>query len=360
MMVRAAVLQSVGRPLELRDDLTAIGPGLGEVKIRIRATGICHTDLSVMAGKLPCRLPSVLGHEAAGDVVEVGGEVSAVRDGDHVVINGTPACGLCADCLRGRPTLCITHVAAGFTKPRFRMGVKPVYGMAGAGTWAEEVIIPWQGAVKIDPTIPFEYAAVLGCAVPTGVGAVLNTAKVCAGSSVAVIGAGAVGLSILQGARIADAATILVIDPIKAKHPVAQKLGATHVVTPDGADDASNLLTGGRGFDYVFEAVGTPATIEAAWRLTMRGGELVIVGAGGATDMVTFSAFELLFEGKTIKASMYGDADMHRDVPTLVDHWRAGRLDLETLVTQRIRFEELNDATHAVGSGHVVRQVVVF
>jgi S-(hydroxymethyl)glutathione dehydrogenase/alcohol dehydrogenase len=255
----------------------------------------------------------------------------------------------------------VTYLIESFTKPRFRLGDgTPAYGMAGCGTWAQEMVVPWEACVKVADDVPYEYAALLGCGISTGVGAAINTAAVRPGTSVAVVGCGGVGLSVIQGAKAAGAATILAIDPLESKHEVARHFGATHTATPDTAGELKSTLTGGLGFDYGFEVVGRGTTIRATWELTRRGGDVIIVGAGARGDEVGFNAFELLFDGKNIKASLYGGSDLRRDVPRLVDLWRADRLDLESLITRRIRFDELNDAIAALERGDAIRQVVIF
>ncbi|GAA3980927.1 zinc-dependent alcohol dehydrogenase family protein [Actinomadura viridis] len=361
-MARAAVLHAVGdEELDLRDDVSTVDPGPDQVKIKIRATGVCHSDLSTMTGVLPAMPPTVLGHEGAGVVAEVGEHVTNVRPGDHVVVNWSPDCGTCAECVRGEPYLCMTFIAQAFSDPRFRFGDgTPAFGMAGSGTWADEMVVPYQGAIKIDDDVPFEYAALLGCGIPTGVGAAINTARVEPGSKVAVVGAGGVGLSVIQGARIAGASTILAIDPNEAKHPIAKQFGATHTATLEQLEETKGLLTGGAGFDYTFEVVGKAAAITTAWNATRRGGDVIVVGAGAADDTFEMNAFALLFDGKNIKASLYGGCDLARDVPRFVDLWRAGRLDIDGLISRRIRFEELNDAVRALRDGDVIRQVVLF
>ena len=360
--MRAAVLHAVGdAALDLRDDVATVTPRPGEVRVRIKATGVCHSDLSAMTGVLPVGLPAVIGHEGAGEIVEVGSQVTAVRPGEHVVVSWTPACGNCPECLRGQPHLCLTFVIEGFTKPRFTLGDgTPAFGMAGSGTWAEELVIPWQGAIKIDPDVPFEYAALLGCGIPTGVGAAISTARVIPGASVAVVGCGGVGLAVIQGAKIAGAATILAVDPLDAKHAQALRFGATHAATLDGLEQAKAELTGGKGFDYAFEVVGKSAAIRTAWQLARRGGDVIVVGAGAADDRVPFSAFELLFEGKTLHSSLYGGSDMRRDVARFVKLWRAGKLEIEGLISRRITFGELNEAVTSLANGEVIRQVVTF
>jgi len=360
--VRAAVIRGSGvKEVELRDDATTVGPDPGEVKVKIKATGVCHSDLSILSGTLPNNYPAVLGHEAAGEVVEVGAQVTAVAPGDRVVICWTPSCGLCPDCVAGRPFLCVKYIIEGYTKPRFRLGDgTPAYGMAGCGTWAEEMVVPWEACIKVDDDVPYEYAALLGCGIATGVGAAINTAQVRPGTKAAVVGCGGVGLSVIQGLKAAGAATILAIDPLESKHEIAKSFGATHTATPDQAADVKNLLTGGLGFDYGFEVVGRSSTIRAAWDLTRRGGDVIVVGAGAADDTVRFNAFELLFDGKNLRASLYGSSDLRRDVPRFVDLWRSGRLDLEKLITRRIRFEDLNDAIATLERGDAIRQVVLF
>ncbi|WP_433327193.1 alcohol dehydrogenase catalytic domain-containing protein [Spirillospora sp. CA-294931] len=361
-MARAAVLRAVGdRELDLRDDVTCTEPGPDQVKVRIRATGVCHSDLSTMTGVLPTTLPTVVGHEGAGVVESVGERVTRVNVGDHVVVNWTPDCGTCAECVAGRPFLCLTHVVASFGDPRFRLADgAPAYGMAGCGTWADEIVVPWQGVITIAEDVPFEYAALLGCGLPTGVGAAVNTARVRPGSSVAVVGAGGVGLAVIQGARIAGAATIVAIDPNEAKHPVAKRFGATHTVTPETLDETKGLVTGGAGFDYAFEVVGRSATLTTAWNAARRGGEVIVVGAGAGDDLWEQNMFSLLFEGKSLRASLYGGCDLRRDIPLMIDLWRAGRLDIDGMISRRIRFDDLNDAVRALEKGEVIRQVVIF
>lgn len=361
--MRAAVMHETGPEalVDLRDDVIAVGPGPREVRVRLRATGVCHSDLSVLTGVIPSAMPAVLGHEGAGEVIEVGEQVTSVSPGQRVVISWTPACGDCEECRRGIPFLCLTYVVEGFTTPRFEFGDgTAAFGMAGCGTWAEEMVVPWQAVIPVADDVPFACAALLGCGIPTGVGAVINTAKVIPGSSVAVVGCGGVGLAAIQGARIAGAATILAVDPLPGKHAKALALGATHAVTPDDAEQARKELTGGNGFDYAFEVVGRSATIRAAWRLARRGGDVIVVGAGARDDTVQFTAWELLFDGKNLLSSLYGGCDLRRDIPRFVGLWRAGRLDIAGLITRQIRFGELNDAVRALRGGEVIRQVVAF
>ena len=361
-MVRAAVVEAYGQDkAEIRDDVEAIAPAPGHVKVRMRSTGVCHSDLSAMAGILPAALPAVLGHEGAGDVLEVGEGVTRVKPGDRVIVAWVPPCGACKTCVRGEPNLCMELTMAAFGSPNFTVGGSPHFGMAGTGTFAEEMTIPELGCIPLADDVPYEIGALIGCGVMTGVGAALNTAKVRPGSSVAVIGCGGVGISVIQGARICGAAEIVAIDQVDGKLAWAKKFGASH--TANGADAAQAVLTevtGGEGFDYVFEVVGRSETIRQAWDLTRRGGTTVVVGAGRMEDRVEFSAFELFFSEKKLLGSYYGSGDVRRDFDRLLGLWRAGRLDLEGMITQRLTLDDLNDAFAALKSGEVIRQVINF
>jgi S-(hydroxymethyl)glutathione dehydrogenase / alcohol dehydrogenase len=358
--VRAAVLHSIdAETMEIREDVVAVGPGPGQARIRIRAAGVCHSDLSARNGGLPQPMPAILGHEAAGEVVAVGDGVTSLAEGDHVIVNWLPPCGNCASCLRDQPYMCLAHVIAAYIEPRFMVGGTPAFGMAGCGAFAEEMTVPQEGAVKIPDDVPFEIAALVGCGVMTGVGAVINTARVEPGASVAVIGCGGVGIAAIQGARLSGASVIAAVDPVEAKHATARRFGATHAVHPDHVGELSAELTGGEGFDYAFEVVGTPQTIRAAWSAARRGGTVVVVGAGRADQQVQFTPFELLFDGKKMLASLYGSADVRRDYARLLGLWRAGRLDLEGMITQRLELDDLDEGLAALGRGDVIRQVII-
>ncbi|HEV2377606.1 MAG TPA: Zn-dependent alcohol dehydrogenase [Streptosporangiaceae bacterium] len=359
--MRAAVLSSLDdEKITIRDDVTTVDPGPGQVRMRVHAAGVCHSDLSARTGGLPQPLPAVLGHEAAGEVTDVGEGVTGLAVGDRVVANWVPPCGTCVSCLRGELYHCMTHVIRAYLEPRFMIGGTPAFGMAGCGAFAEEMVLPQEGAVKIPADVPYEVAALVGCGVMTGVGAVINTARVEPGASVAVIGCGGVGIAAIQGARLSGASVIVGVDTVPAKHAHALRLGATHAVHPDQLGDLKNELTAGEGFDYAFEVVGLPQTIRTAWSAARRGGTVVIVGAGRADQQVEFSPFELLFDGKTLVPSLYGGADVRRDFGRLIGLWRAGRLDLEGMVTQRLKLDDIDDALSALGNGEVIRQVIVY
>jgi S-(hydroxymethyl)glutathione dehydrogenase/alcohol dehydrogenase len=356
----AAVLHSIDdEKIDIRDDVTVVGPGPGQVRIRVRAAGVCHSDLSARNGGLPQPVPAILGHEAAGDVIEVGDGVTDLAVGDRVIVCWLPPCRSCPSCLRGQPFLCMAHVIAAYLEPRFLVGDTPAFGMVGCGAFAQEMVVPREGAVKIPADVPHEIAALVGCGVMTGVGAVINTAKVEPGATVVVIGCGGVGIAAIQGARLAGAAVIAGVDPVESKHDVARRFGATHAVHPGQLAELSAEVTGGEGFDYAFEVVGTPQTIRAAWAAARRGGTVVVVGAGRADEQVEFTPFELLFDGKQLLGSLYGAADVRRDYARLLGLWQAGRLDLEGMITQRIRLDDINHALAALGQGEVIRQVII-
>jgi S-(hydroxymethyl)glutathione dehydrogenase / alcohol dehydrogenase len=360
--MKAAVLTRIGdTKLELRDDVTTTDVGPREVRLRVRATGICHSDVSAMDGTLPALAPGIIGHEGAGEIVEVGSRVTEFQTGDHAVLTFVPPCGDCVNCVGGRPHLCAIHTIAAFMNPRFKIGDTPVFGYAGTGTFAEELVVPAEGAVRIDDDVPFEIAALVACGVMTGVGAVINTAKVAPGSTVLVFGCGGVGISVIQGARLAGAAQIVAVDPVVEKHEAARHFGATHAVTPDEVAGLHASLTGSQGWDYAFDVVGVPATIRAAWDNARRGGTVVVVGAGRGDAMVQFSAQELFLHDKRLLGSFYGGADVRRDYPRLISLWRAGRLDLEGMISKRMTLDEINDGLQALRAGaNVIRQIVTF
>ena len=244
--------------------------------------------------------------------------------------------------------------------PHFREGDSDVNAMAGAGTFAERTLLPKQAVVKIDNDIPLDIASLIGCGVMTGAGAALNTAKVAPGSSVIVYGAGGVGVAAIQGARIAGAAEIVAVDLNDAKLDDAKRFGATHAVTPDDVEGIKAEVTGGDGFDYALECIGNPNTIRATYDATRRGGTAVIVGVGRMDQMIQFSAFEFFFADKTLRGSMYGSSNVRTFMPKLCRLWKAGKLDLEGMITRRIELDEINDAFRAMQEGEVIRSVIDF
>ncbi|NBM20408.1 Zn-dependent alcohol dehydrogenase [Streptomyces sp. GC420] len=356
--MRAAVLHEVGQDkLEVLDDVEAVGFGPGKVRIRIRATGLCHSDLSAMNGVLPQPAPFVPGHEGAGEILDVGDGVTGLGTGDRVLVCWLPACGDCAACRRGQSELCL----AGFMNagtPNFKRPGGDVFGFAGTGTFTEEVVVDAGCAVPVPDDVPFDIAALIGCGVTTGLGAAINTARVEAGSSVAVIGCGGVGISVVQGARLQGAAQIVAVDPVASRREAALRFGATEVVAPDALADARQRVTAGEGFDYVFEVVGKSATARTAYENTRRGGTLCIVGAGAMDDNLQLNMFELFFDEKRILPSLYGGGDVLRSYRRTIELWRAGRIDLHSLITHRVPLAEINEALGQMRSGEALRTCI--
>ncbi|MGW7368635.1 Zn-dependent alcohol dehydrogenase [Streptomyces sp. NPDC054841] len=356
--MRAAVLHEIGQEkLDVLDDVEAAGFGPGKVKIRMRATGLCHSDVSAMSGVLPQPAPFVPGHEGAGEILDVGDGVTAVKPGDRVLMCWLPACGSCPSCKRGQSQLCLAGLMNAGT-PNFKRPGGDVFGFAGTGTFAEEVVVDAGCAVPIPDDVPFEIAALIGCGVTTGIGAAINTAKVEAGSSVAVIGCGGVGISTIQGARVQGAAQIVAVDPVASRREAALSFGATEAVSPDELADAKQRITGGEGFDYVFEVVGKSATARTAYETTRRGGALCIVGAGAMDDFLQLNMFELFFDEKRILPSMYGGGDVLRSYERAIALWRAGRVDLESLITHRVQLHEINEALTQMRTGEALRTCI--
>ncbi|MFC5800176.1 Zn-dependent alcohol dehydrogenase [Streptomyces formicae] len=356
--MRAAVLHEIGQDkLDVLDDVEAVGFGPGKVKIRVRATGLCHSDVSAMSGVLPQPAPFIPGHEGAGEILDVGDGVTSLTQGDRVLMCWLPACGVCPACKRGQSQLCL----AGFMNagtPNFKRPAGDVFGFAGTGTFAEEVVVDAGCAVPIPDDVPYDIAALIGCGVTTGLGAAINTAKVEAGSSVAVIGCGGVGISTIQGARVQGAAQIVAVDPVASRREAALRFGATEAIPPDELADAKQRITGGEGFDYVFEVVGKSATARTAYETTRRGGTLCIVGAGAMDDFLQLNMFELFFDEKRILPSMYGGGDVLRSYERAIALWRAGRVDLESLITHRVQLAEINEALTQMRTGEALRTCI--
>jgi S-(hydroxymethyl)glutathione dehydrogenase/alcohol dehydrogenase len=360
--VRAAVLRAPGARFELTDlTLRALGPH--DVHVQLAASGVCRSDLSIQDGTIPHPLPAVLGHEGAGTVLATGGAVTTVAPGDHVVLSWVAPCRQCFQCLHGHPELCEHGMDHAFAAPYATDpngdGVLAAFGTA---TFGEETILPESACIAIDADFPLDLAALVGCGVVTGVGAVCNSAHVEPGASVAVIGCGGVGLAAIQGARLAGASPIIAVDRVASKLDLARSCGATDVVDASKTDavQAVRDLTAGRGADYAVEVVGTSGTIRQAFDLTRRAGTVTIVGAGRFDDMVEIGAMTLMVDAKTIRGCVYGATDPRRDFPEMVRLHRAGRLDLDALITRRITLDDVDDAFRAMEAGEVARSVIVY
>ncbi|MDP8976491.1 MAG: Zn-dependent alcohol dehydrogenase [Actinomycetota bacterium] len=365
-MVRAAVLTGVGRPLEICE-LELEPPRAHEVMVRLAASGVCHSDLSMQNGTTMVPTPVVLGHEGAGIVEEVGEGVTAVEAGDHVVISWVPQCGDCFFCAKAQPHLCeasnVVLASAGLLDgtPRFSSGGRPVHQMVAAGTFAERTVVPEWSVVPVDDDLDLQVAALMGCAVLTGVGAALNTAHIGDDDSVAVVGCGGVGLNVVQGARLAGAARVIAVDLNPAKLDLALEFGATDTIDASQANAVSKVmaLTDQRGADVSFEVVGLEASIDQAIAMTRRGGQAVLVGLPRMDAMITVPAFlGAVMAAKTITGCWYGSADVRRDVPRLVGHYRSGELKLDELISATISLEDVNDAFEAMENGDVARSVI--
>lgn len=374
MKVKAAVLNALGlpapyaesRPLAI-EELELDPPGPGEVLVRIAAAGLCHSDLSVINGDRPRPLPMALGHEAAGVVEALGEGVTDLKKGDHVVLVFVPSCGHCAPCAEGRPALCEPGAVANGAgtllsgQRRLARNGQPINHHLGCSAFAEYATVSRRSVVKIDPELPMDEAALFGCAVMTGVGAVVNTAQVHAGTTVAVIGLGGVGLASLLGARVAGARQIVAIDLSDAKLELAKSLGATHVfnaANPDCMEQVRDVTSG--GVDFAFEQAGSVKALELAYRITRRGGTTVTAGLPPPTATFPLPAVHLVAEERTIKGSYIGTCVPSRDIPRYIDLYRQGMMPVDRLMSGHLPFADINLGFDRLHDGQAVRQIIVF
>jgi S-(hydroxymethyl)glutathione dehydrogenase/alcohol dehydrogenase len=357
--MRAAVFVGVDTPMEV-EDVTPVGPGPTDVVVQVDGSGVCHTDVAILHGDLPWPAPAILGHEATGIVVDVGPAVTRVKVGDRVVGAGIPACGDCFFCLRDQAHLCEkTFTMSGEARAR-RADATTMNAFAALGAFAEVMTVDQIKVVPVETDLPVDQLALIGCAVTTGVGAALNTARVTPGATVTVVGCGGVGQCVVQGARIAGAARIFAVDPVPLKRDAAAAQGATDLIDPADGDPVQQVRerTQGRGTDFSFEVVGTPATITTAYRAARRGGVVVVVGMPAVDHTLTLPAAELFLDGKETRYCVSGGAQVRRDIPRFIALAEAGRLDLESIVSQRIGVSDVNDAVAAMEAGKVVRSVI--
>ena len=372
MRVRGAVLREMGlpapyaesRPLEIAE-LELDGPGPGELLIKVGAAGLCHSDLSVIDGSRPRVMPMVLGHEAAGEVVDRGPGADGFESGDHVILSFVPACGGCEACRSGRAALCdpgaAANVAGALLGGGRRWQPNDLNHHLGVSAFADHVVVSARSAVKVDPAVPYEVAALFGCAVLTGVGAVQNSAEVKLGESVAIFGLGGVGLAALLGANLAGAARIVAVDVLQSKLDLALELGATDVVLAgeDGYVEEIRTATGG-GAHKAIETVGNAQVLADAYAATRRGGVTVTVGLPHPSKMLSIPAVSLVAEERTLRGSYLGSCVPALDVPRYVELYQAGRLPVEKLLTHRIALDEINEGFDRLARGEAVRQAVVF
>jgi Zn-dependent alcohol dehydrogenase len=363
---RAVICREMGKPVVV-EHITVQPPKRGEVMIKLAACGVCHSDLSATNGTIPMKLPMILGHEGAGEIIEVGEGVDGVALGDHVVSCFIYMCGKCRYCAMGRPVLCLNQGKALDTLPDGTLRTQDGRGDAlnifsGCGVMAEYATVAVDNVVKIDSAIPLECAALVGCAVTTGVGAVFNTARVTPGSSVAVFGCGGIGLNVIQGARIAGAGRIIAIDTLPAKLAMATQFGATETLLAAPGEDLVKpikKLTGG-GADYAFECVGNGELAALAYRAVGRGGVAVVVGVAKPTDSTSVRTMTLPFEEKTLTGSYFGSCVPRVDYPRLLALYMAGRLKLDELITHRYGIDQAAQAFADLESGKNARGVITF
>lgn len=374
MKVKAAVLRepaqpapyALSRPLVI-ETVELASPAAGEICVRVLAAGLCHSDLSVIDGSRPRPMPMVLGHEATGEIVALGPNVDGFCVGDRVVFSFIPNCGRCGPCATGRASLCEPGVAANVAGTLLGGGRRwldangmPLHHLLGVSGFAEYTVVSARSAVRIDPDLPAEIAALFGCAVMTGVGAVVNTAKVSAGESVAIFGLGGVGLAALMGARASGANPLIALDVAAHKFPLARELGATHCIQAGDADAIEQVreLTHG-GVQFAIESVGSERVLAQAYAATRRGGTTVAVGLPGPDRMFAIPALKLVTEERTLKGSYMGSAVPSRDVPRFIALYRAGHLPVDRMLTHRLQLDEINIGFDRLARAEAIRQVVV-
>jgi S-(hydroxymethyl)glutathione dehydrogenase/alcohol dehydrogenase len=360
--MKAAVMRANNVPLEI-EEIDIDDPGPGEVLLATAASGICHSDLTVIEGGLPFPPPCILGHEPAGVVEAVGEGVTDFEVGDHVIGCLTSWCGVCKFCTAGRPYLCLTQFEGRppDAAPRLRKGQEPIWQFANLSSFAEKMLCPERSLVKIRDDMPLDRAALIGCGVTTGLGAALNTVNIPAGANVVVIGCGGVGLSTIQGARLRGSGKIIAVDTQAWKFDLARQLGASDCVDATESDPIAAVhdLTGG-GADFVFECIGLVPTVQQAIAMTGRGGTAVLVGVVPMSEMVPISASDLTLQEKNVTGSYMGSNRFRFDMPRYVDFYLDGRLHLDEMISSRIPLEDVNRAFDLMRKGEAARQVIIF
>ncbi|MGB6247313.1 Zn-dependent alcohol dehydrogenase [Gordonia sp. (in: high G+C Gram-positive bacteria)] len=364
----AAIFRAPDAPLTLETVSIPSTPPAGEVLVRMKASGLCHSDLHVIIGEwdgMPT--PMILGHEGAGVVEAVGDGVSSVAVGDHVVLSWTPSCGRCRYCVSGRPVLCDKAAEHSANHVSFDGGTRitsadgePVYSFAGLGTFGEYAMLPESAAIAVDAAAPFEQSALVGCAVTTGVGAAVNTAAVRTSDTVLVVGCGGVGLNAVQGARLVGARRIIAADISDRKLEQAKAFGAHEVINTAHEDLAGRIsdLTGGRGVEVAIEAIGLPQTIEAAYGVLARGGRAIVAGQVADGVKVSIDPFVMSDQELSLIGSNYGSSRAEVDFPNLIEHYLNRRIDLDSLVTRVIDLDEINDGFEEMKRGEGIRSVI--
>lgn len=373
MKMRAAVIREMMKPRPYAaskpfaiEEVELEPPGESEVLVRIRAAGLCHSDLSTVNGDRPRVMPMVLGHEAAGEVVEPGRGVTGLEAGDRVILVFVPSCGGCLPCMEGRPGLCEPAVPANAAgtllsgAKRIKLGGRPVHHHVGVSAFAEYAVVSRHSLVKIDKTLPFEEAALFGCAVVTGAGAVLNTARLPTGASVAVVGLGGVGLMSMLAARAAGARQVIAIDTLDDKLKLAKQMGATHTVNAGDPDAVEQVKSAsGGGVEFAFEMASSVKALELAYRVTKRGGTTVTASLPHPDHRFALPATNLVAEERTLKGSYIGSCVPARDIPRYVSLYRQGMLPVDRLMSERIGLDDINEGFDRLADGATVRQILV-
>jgi S-(hydroxymethyl)glutathione dehydrogenase/alcohol dehydrogenase len=359
--VKAAVCRAFGAPL-LIEDLLIAPPGPGEVAVAVRACAICHSDIHAAEGSWGGELPTVFGHEAAGVVREVGPAVEGIAAGDHVIVTLIRSCGRCRHCAAGAPVRCRADFALDEPGPLTTPGGERVAQGINCGAFAEQVVVHASQLAVIDPSIPFDVASLLGCGVITGFGAVVNTARVTPGSTVVVVGCGGVGMNAVQGAAAAGAGRVIAVDPSLSKRNAALSFGASDALDPTEGDlrAALDAIIGDDGADHVLITVGSTSAVEQGLTLVGRGGQLVVVGLPADGETARFAPADLAVDEQRIVGCLMGSTRLPVDIPMLLEHYRAGRLRLDELITARYPLEDINEAIAAVNRGEALRNVIVF
>ena len=361
--MRAAILEAANQPLVVADDVELESPRAGEVLVRLAHCGVCHSDLHFVDGKLPGLVPTILGHEAGGIVEGVGPGVTELAEGDKVILTLRPPCGRCYWCVRGELTICATGAAlAGGAfadgSTRLSQGGRTVYRAVALAAFAERTVVPVNAAVKVPNDTPLDIASIIGCAVQTGVGAVVNTAQVEEGATVLIVGLGGIGISIAQGARLAGASRVIGVDPLDTRREQAKAFGVTDTAAPEELAAVASEVTGGIGVDYAFDAVGRAGIVESCLAAVRNGGMTVMVGVPGIEEVVQVPAIMMALTERKLRGCFLGSSNPHRDFPRLLSLWRSGRLDLEAMVTARRPLDEINEAFSDMQAGRGLRTVI--
>jgi len=348
--MKAAVLYEARNPLVI-EDIQLDPPKSGEVHIKVGAAGICRSDLHIIKGHAKHRLPAVLGHEGSGTVLEVGRDVTRVKPGDKVILSFVPFCGHCDNCLEGRANLCNTHADTSGTR---------ISHMGKVSCFAEEAVVPETGCIPVSHDFPLPQAALIGCCVPTGIGAVMFNAKINPGSTVVVVGVGGVGLNVVQGAKLLSASKIIAIDPNESALEFATKFGVTNTINPTEQDPVQAVkdITGGSGADYSFEVFGSSETVQTAYNSVKKGGTVIVVGLTPLGDDPTIDANRMTRQEITLRGSYYGSVRPALDMPTMVNLYKAGKIDIDNLITRTYKLDDINKAYQDMENGQIGRGVI--